>query len=132
MIKNIVGDAQLLSHGPRITDILTGTAAAGATDSFAMIIELQGNANRLCTGSRSQCRDDAGVDAAGHRNDDALAGQIVPELKFTIDSVSHNVTSLNDEPREAPVLLKYEPKTPGLTLLWFILGRKDELEGRFA
>ena len=53
VIKNIMGYAQLLGDLTCVANILTGTAAAGAANRFAMIIELQSDTDRLCTRPRS-------------------------------------------------------------------------------
>ncbi len=53
MVKDIMGDAKLFGDGSRIANILTGAAAASAANGFTVIIELQSNANGLCTGACS-------------------------------------------------------------------------------
>src|SRR5690606_19127217 len=90
MIENIMRNSQLFGHRAGVANILTGTAATRAAHSLAMVIKLQGNADCLGTRPRSKRGNNARIDAAGHRHNDALARHVVTELEIRIDSVCHN------------------------------------------
>lgn len=47
MVKDIMGDAQAIAHRARVADITARTARARAAHRLAMVVELQGDADRL-------------------------------------------------------------------------------------
>jgi hypothetical protein len=66
-----VRDGESLSDIARIVDVLTGAARAFAMGRRAVVIQLHGHADDVIAIARHQSGYDAGIDPAGHRDDDA-------------------------------------------------------------
>jgi hypothetical protein len=70
IVEHVMGNAQRLADAARIVDILAGAAGAGLAHRFAMIVELQRDADDLVALGMQQAGHDGGIDAAGHGDDD--------------------------------------------------------------
>ena len=66
-------DAEPFGDRARVADVLPGAAAARPADRFAMVVELQRDADDFGVGARGKAGDDARIDAARHRDDDTAA-----------------------------------------------------------
>ena len=66
-----MGNAEPRGDVARVVDVLAGAAGALAVGRRAVIVELHGDADDVVAVARQQRRDDARIDAAGHRDDDA-------------------------------------------------------------
>ena len=69
VVENVVRDAQRLGHPAGVVDILAGAAGPLAVGGFAMVVELQRDADDVVAGMLEQAGDDRGVDAARHGDD---------------------------------------------------------------
>ena len=65
-VQNIMRDAELIRHAPRIQNILPRTASAFFLQGRAMIIKLQGGANHLMPGFLQQRGNHAAIHPARH------------------------------------------------------------------
>ena len=84
MVEHIMRDAQPIAHRARIANVAAGAARPCTTDRFAVIVELQRDADRLCSGARGECGHHRRIDPARHRHDDPLAREIRSQLKVHI------------------------------------------------
>ena len=82
IIEHVMGDAEPVGDHLRVIDVLARAAGARSAHRFAMIVELQGDADHLGAGARGERGRDRAVDAAGHGNDDSGIAQGAAELKI--------------------------------------------------
>ncbi len=66
-------NAERICNPARVVDVLAGAAASLAAGGGAVIVKLKGYADNVVSGLVHQRGDDGGIDAAGHRHDDAQA-----------------------------------------------------------
>ena len=73
MVEHIMRNAKLICYGACIADILTGAACPCPLYSAAMVIKLQGDANRFCARPCGKGRYYRRINATRHSDDDSLA-----------------------------------------------------------
>src|SRR6476661_4672818 len=66
----------------RVVNVLAGAACTRPAHGFAMIVELEGDADHLGAGARGKRGRDRAVDAAGHGDDDSGIARGAAELKI--------------------------------------------------
>ena len=71
-----IGDAR------RVADVLAGTTRTLASDCGAMVVKLQRDADDLETPLDQQSRGYRRIDAARHRDNDAVVGRVSGEVGF--------------------------------------------------
>ena len=71
VIEHVMGNAEPRGDVARVVDVLAGAAGALAVRRRAVIVELHRDADDVVAVARQQRRDDARIDAARHRDDDA-------------------------------------------------------------
>ena len=71
IVEHVMRNADRLGDAAGVVDILAGAAGAGAVHGFAMVVELQGDADDVIALALQQRRHHRGVDAARHGRDDA-------------------------------------------------------------
>ena len=71
IVEHVVGNSQAVGDGPRVVDVATGTTRSLAVGRLAVIVELQRHPDHLIALVGQERRDDGGIDAAGHGDDDA-------------------------------------------------------------
>ena len=64
-------DAERLGDAAGVVDVLAGAAGALAVHGGAVVVELQRDADDVVALALQQRRDDRGIDAARHGDDDA-------------------------------------------------------------
>ena len=64
-------DAERLGDAAGVVDVLAGAAGALAVGRLAVVVELQRHADHVVAGRLEEAGDHRGIDAAGHRDDDA-------------------------------------------------------------
>ncbi len=72
MVEDIMRDAQAIAHRARVADVAPRAAGARAAHRLAMVIELQGDADRLGPRGMGERGHHRAVDAARHRDHDPL------------------------------------------------------------
>ncbi len=93
MVEDVMRDAQPVAHRACVANVAARAAAARAPRRLAMIVKLQGHADRLGAGARGERRHHRTVDAARHGNDDAPRGQGGGQLEIR---VVHNGLPIRD------------------------------------
>ena len=71
VIEDVMGNAEPRGDVARVVDVLARAARALAVRRRAVVVELHRDADDVVALARQQRRDDAGIDAARHRHDDA-------------------------------------------------------------
>jgi hypothetical protein len=71
----------MFRHTARIVNVLSGAACTGAMHRFAMIVKLKRDADNFIARALHQPGDDRGIDAARHRDDNAVRGGISGKIK---------------------------------------------------
>ena len=71
VIEDVMGNPEPRGDVARVMDVLARAAGALAMRRRAVIVELHRQADDVVALARQQRRDDAGIDAARHRDDDA-------------------------------------------------------------
>ena len=82
VIEHVMRDAEPVGDLLRVVNVLAGATCARAAHGFAMIVELEGDADHLRAGARGKRGRDRAVDAAGHGNDDSGIARGAAELKI--------------------------------------------------
>ena len=85
VVEHVVRNAERLGDAARVVDVLAGAAGALAVRRRAMVVELQRDADDVVALGLEQRRDDRGIDAAGHGDDDA--GVLRPAMQ--VEAVEH-------------------------------------------
>ncbi len=73
IVEDVVRDADGVSRGAGVVDILARAAGALLLDRGAMVVELQGHADHIIAGAGQESGGHRGVHAAGHGRHDARA-----------------------------------------------------------
>ena len=71
VVEHVMRNAEPGGDVARVVNVLAGAAGALAVGRRAVVVELHRHADDVVALARQQRRDDAGIDAARHRDDDA-------------------------------------------------------------
>ena len=120
IIEHVMRYAQMLGHTTRIVNVLPGAACANAMNGLAMIVKLQRDANDVVTGALHQPRHHGRVDAARHRNDNAMGSGISGKIKRgnhgCVPRVVPNLgNSLGQDQRDTAVFARLGQELPALS-----------------
>jgi len=81
VVEYVMRNGEPLRHAPRIVDILSGAAGALFLRRGAVIVKLQRDADCIITLALQETRDDGGIDAARHGDDNACVARLFGEAK---------------------------------------------------
>src|SRR5918993_2154849 len=84
VIEDVMRDAEPVGDRARIVDVLTGATGAGTLRRFAMIVELQSDADHLRARACGERSYDGAVDAAGHGDDDPCFARCAIEAEIDL------------------------------------------------
>src|SRR6516162_10544216 len=82
VIEHIMRDAEAVGDAPGVADVLAGTTCTLMPDRGAVVVKLQRDADDLEAPLDQQSRSHRRIDAARHRDDDAVVGGLAGEVWF--------------------------------------------------
>ena len=81
VVEGIVRNAERLGDAAGIVDVLAGAAGALPVGRLAMVVELERHADHVVAAGLEEPRDDRGIDAARHGDDDARPVRAAGKIK---------------------------------------------------